>query len=356
MQMSAILERRELAEVLNGFSFRLLGPETAAREDSAFHVERSDGSTAMVLESYWSYPLDPWVVDFGPDNPRLRWLLLPLLRVPRMGRLAFAGVLNTIVRRMNIEHAFVNVGVWHGFSLLAAMAGNEDKVCIGVDNFSEFGGPRDEFLQRFLGRRSPRHRFHDQDYEDFFTAGLERPLGAYFYDGDHQYEHQYRGLMAAEPLYADDAVIIVDDANWDAPREATLKFAEDSRLDWTLVVDQPTASDSHPTLWNGILVLQAGARARPPLRIPSIDALRTTSGEASSDDASLSLIVVGDSDREPGDLGDIELVRAANSDALHGAIDASTGSYIMIAAADAELSAEELRQAVAAHQGRRVEA
>ena len=114
-----------------------------------------------------------------------------------MGRLAFAGILNTIVRRMNIEHAFVNVGVWHGFSLLAAMAGNGDKVCVGVDNFSEFGGPRDEFLQRFLGSRSPRHRFHNQDYEDFFAAGLERPLGAYFYDGDHQYEHQYRGLMAA---------------------------------------------------------------------------------------------------------------------------------------------------------------
>ena len=68
--------------------------------------------------------------------------------------------------------------------------------------------------------------------------------------------------MAAEPLYADGAVIIVDDANWDAPREATLKFAEDSRLDWTLVFDQPTASDSHPTLWNGILVLQAARLTR----------------------------------------------------------------------------------------------
>jgi hypothetical protein len=162
--------------------------------------------------------------------------------------------------------------------------------------------------------------------------------------------------MAAEPLYADDAVIIVDDANWDAPREATLKFAEDSRLDWTLVIDQPTASESHPTLWNGIMVLQAGARERPPLRIPIIDALWTRTGKESLDDASVSLILVGDSDREPSDLGDIELVRAANTDALHGAIDASTGSHVMIAAADAELSAEELRHALAAHQARGVAA
>ena len=354
MQKSPSVETRELAEVLNGFSFRLLGPEVAAGEDGAFHVERSDGSIAMILESYWSCPLDPWVVDFGLSGPRLPWLLSPLLRVPRMGRLAFAGILNTIVRQMNSEHAFVNVGVWHGFSLLAAMAGNEDKVCIGVDNFSEFGGPRDEFLQRFLARRSPRHRFHNQDYEDFFAAGLEHPLGVYYYDGAHEYEHQYRGLMAAEALYAEDAVIIVDDANWDASREATLKFAEDSRLNWTLVVDQPTASPSHPTLWNGILVLQAGAADRPPLRIPTIDALRTSAGKEASDDASLSLIVVGAGNREPGDLGDIELVLAADSDALHDAIDASTGSYVLIAAADAEVSPDELRQAVATHRATRV--
>ena len=56
----------------------------------------------------------------------------------------------------------MNVGVWHGFSLLAAIAGNDDKVCVGVDNFSEFGGPRDEFLRRFLDRRSPQHRFYNQ--------------------------------------------------------------------------------------------------------------------------------------------------------------------------------------------------
>jgi hypothetical protein len=218
-------------------------------------------------------------------------------------------------------------------------------------------------LERFLARRSPRHRFHNQDYQDFFAAGLERPVGAYFYDGAHEYGHHYRGLMAADPLYAEDAVVIVDDANWDAAREATLTFAEDSRLDWTLVVDQPTASESHPTLWNGILVLQAGDTA--PLRIPTIDALTTRIEQENSDegwlsqslnDDSLSLIVVGDSDPEPGDLDDIELLRAASSDALADAIDASTGSHVMIAAAEAEVSAEELRHAVVTRQARGVRA
>ena len=52
--------------------------------------------------------------------------------------------------------------------------------------------------------------------------------------------------MAAEPFYADGVVIVVDDDNWHAPREATLRFAEDSRFDWTLVLDQRTASAEPP--------------------------------------------------------------------------------------------------------------
>ena len=342
-----------LAEALHGVSFRLLGPHTAAGEDEAFHVTRDDGSVATLLEAP-GCPLDPWVVDFGPDDTRLQQLLWPLLSMPRMGRLAFAGILNAIVRQMDPDHAFVNVGVWHGFSLLAAMAGNDDKVCVGVDNFSEFGGPRDDFLRRFLACRSPRHRFHNQDYEDFFAAGLDRPVGAYFYDGAHEYEHQYRGLMAAEPFYADGVVIVVDDANWHAPREAALRFAEDSRFDWTLVLDQRTASESHPTLWNGLMVLQAGTGDTPPLRIPTFDSLRTVAGDDRSGSRSLSLIVVGDLLWELSDLDDdIELVRAASAAELPAAIEASTGSYVAISGGDADLSSPALSGAVAEHQATR---
>ena len=79
----------------------------------------------------------------------------------------------------------MNVGVWHGFSLLAAMAGNGDKVCVGVTTFRS---------SAVLGRIPPalpgqplaEAPLYNQDYEDFFAAGLERPLGAYFYDGDHR--------------------------------------------------------------------------------------------------------------------------------------------------------------------------
>ena len=297
-------------------------------------------------------PLDSWVVDFGPDDELLQPLLAPLLTIPRMGRLAFAGILNTIVRRMNPAHAFVNVGVWHGFSLLAAMAGNDKKVCVGVDNFSEFGGPRDDFLRRFLDRRSPWHRFYNQDYEDFFAAGLDRPVGAYFYDGAHDYEHQYRGLMAAEPLYAEGAVIVVDDINWAAPREATLQFAEDSRLDWTMVIDQTTASDNHPTLWNGTMVLQAGVSDPSPLRLRTRNELMLVPSADPPAGTSLSVIVVGEHAESSHELRDLEIVRASKPEGIPAAVEASTGTYLVVLQDTAKVPVDELRQAIAEHHAR----
>lgn len=339
-------------EALRDFAFRLVSPETAAGEDlQAFHVARADGSVATLIDAWWC-PLDPWVVDFGAADVCLRNLLEPLLTMPRMGRLAFAGILNTIVRRMEPEHAFVNVGVWHGFSLLAAMAGNDEKVCVGVDNFSEFGGPRDEFLRRFLDRRSPRHRFYNQDYEDFFAAGLDRPIGAYFYDGAHGYDDQYRGLMAAEPLYADSAVIIVDDINWAAPHDATLQFAEDSRLDWTIVIDQTTASDHHPTLWNGTMVMQAGADNSPPLRPLTRDELAVARDAHSRAGTSLSVIVVGEHAESSDGLHELEVVRANTPEEIPAAVEASTGTYLVVLNGAATVSADALQQAVAAHEAK----
>ena len=292
------------------------------------------------------------MADFGADERLLRPLLAPLLQIPRMGRLAFAGILNTIVRRMDPAHAFVNVGVWHGFSMLAAMAGNEDKVCVGVDNFSEFGGPRDEFLRRFLDGRSPTHRFFNQDYEDFFAAGLNHPVGAYFYDGAHDYEHQYRGLMAAEALYADGAVIVVDDINWAAPREATLQFAEDSRLNWTIVIDQTTASDNHPTLWNGTMVLQAGVNEQSPLRLRTRNELTIVPNTPYPVGTSLSVIVVGEHAESSDELRELEVIRASMPEGIPAAVEDSTGTYLVVLDGAAKVSADVLWQAVASHHAR----
>ncbi len=202
------------------------------------------------------YPLDLAIARLPADGFRLRRLLRPLCLIPRMSTFAIAAVLNRAVSLMPPDAAFVNVGVWHGFTFLTGMAGNADKRCIGVDDFSEFGGPRDAFLRRFEHRRSARHEFHEMDYRAYFAERHQGPIGVYFYDGEHGYDNQLRGLEAAERFFAPGCVIVVDDTNLPEPRRATMDFVAARGSRYRVLFDRTTAGNGHPTFWNGLLVLQ----------------------------------------------------------------------------------------------------
>lgn len=337
-----------VAETLAACRFRLIGPDARPGEDRLFHLRRADGSLATLIETPGCL-LETAIVELGPEDRALKELLAPLLPVRRMSRLTNAALLNVAVREMAEDHAFVNVGVWNGFTMLAAMAGNDDRLCIGVDNFSEFGGPKEAFLERFAARRSVRHRFFDRDYVDFFAAGLDRPLGVYLYDGEHSYENQYRGLMVADPFYAEDAVVIVDDTNLDRARDATLEFARDSRLEWQVLYDQRTAAARHPTLWNGLMILRAGGGGGEPVELPVIDSIAANLVPAGDGgEGPVSVLALGDPDLSGLD-GDkeIEVVRVAEPDGLRTALlEETSGRYVLIAEQGARLSSRAISHAV----------
>lgn len=202
--------------------------------------------------------LEVWITRL-PDGATARRRLAPLLAMPRMSTFAVAAIINRAVELMPADQAFVNVGVWHGFSLLAGMAGHGGKRCVGVDNFSEFGGPRDAFLARWTAAKSPLHEFHDMDYRDYFAQVHRGTIGCYIYDGDHAYEHQLKGLEVAEPFFAPGCVILVDDTNTDGPARATRDFMAARPGRYRLLFDRRTACNGHPTLWNGLMVLEKTA-------------------------------------------------------------------------------------------------
>ena len=140
------------------------------------------------------------------DESMLRNRLNELCRMPKMSTFAIGSVINRAVQQMPNGQQFVNVGVWNGFTLLAGMAGNLGQPCVGIDNFSQFGGPRDAFLERFERRRSAHHHFFDMDYQAYFRDHHTGPIGVYIYDGEHSYANQLQGLQAAEPFLAPGAV------------------------------------------------------------------------------------------------------------------------------------------------------
>lgn len=195
------------------------------------------------------------------DRRAARAPLKRLVRsVPKMSTYANAALIDKAVSAMPPNTAFVNVGVWHGFSFLAGIAANPDRECVAIDNFSQFGGPKAEFLGRHEALRSPNHHFHEMDYEAYFATVHRGPIGFYIYDGEHSYRNQLRGLEAAEPFFADGCVVMVDDTNDPEPRQATLDFITRRPGRYRILFDQATACNSHPTFWNGVLLFErAGA-------------------------------------------------------------------------------------------------
>lgn len=228
-----------IEDFCNGITFQYLLPQMAFPENLRLPVSKEFAN-----------------VKFPQEDEQIKRLLLNIAEMPRMSSLAIGGIIHWLVRQMPSDCRYVNVGVWHGFTLFAGMLGNPDKLCVGVDNFTQFGGPRDDFLTRFSLRRSMCHDFHDMDYREYFARYHQGWIGLYYYDGDHTYAHQLEGLRMAEPWLRPESLILVDDTNLPEPRQATMDFMTQSPNAYRIIADLRTAGNCHPTFWNGLMILQ----------------------------------------------------------------------------------------------------
>jgi hypothetical protein len=190
------------------------------------------------------------------NNQHSEQHLRDLCFIPKMSTYAIGAIINHAVRLMPQKHAYVNVGVWNGFSLLAGMARNQEKLCIGVDNFSEFGGPKRAFQKRFSQLGSAKHHFFEMDYVDYFNNTHDAPIGVYLYDGNHSYPDQLRALQLAEPFFSDNCIVLVDDANYPAVKQATFDFIKGSSHSYQMISHRSTFCNHHPTFWNGLMVFR----------------------------------------------------------------------------------------------------
>jgi hypothetical protein len=245
----------EYTEYLRGISFSFLQP--------CHPIPRGFGYRTITrcLRDWIGWSLEHKNTRL-PDNGRnTAELLYALCKIPKLSTLAIGAAINQGVFLMAPEHDYVNIGVWNGFSFLAGLAANENKVCIGIDNFSEYGGPEAEFLKRYKKLRSPKSNFYNIDYREFLQNHYQGTMGMYFFDGPHGYRDQFDALKLAEPFFSDDCIVIVDDTNWDQPRQATQDFIRGSHHQYEMLLDVKTRCDFHPTFWNGVMIFRKKDRA-----------------------------------------------------------------------------------------------
>jgi hypothetical protein len=231
----------------NGFTFRFIQPQDPLTrwQLRAAAWFRRVGMTFDLLNT-----------RFPPGSAGVKAAVKPVCRIPRMSTPAVGALINRGVAEMAPGEAFVNVGVWNGFTFLSGVAGNPNRLCIGVDNFSQFGGPKEAFLARFEQFKSENHRFHDADYKEYFATTHRESIGFYLYDGEHSYQNQLEGLRVAEPFFGPKCLVMVDDTNDPEPRKATFDFVKSSGNRYETILDITTRENHHPTWWNGVILLR----------------------------------------------------------------------------------------------------
>jgi capsular polysaccharide biosynthesis protein len=343
------------AEEVGAYRFRLLGPRFRPAGGGRYRLPRHNGISATVLESP-QLVLDSNNVDFGAMEPELKVPLRELSAISETCGLTCAAVLNAAVRHMPEELAFVATGVGGGFMLLAGMLGNDRKTCVGIDDFSGAPGARDAFRARFDARRSRRHSFFEGSYGDYLGSEAVPPIGVFLHDAGHSHEYQLEALRAAEPYFAEDCLIVVDHANSEASRQAMLDFVRDSRLSWRVLLDERTAAARHPTLWNGLMVLEAGGADRDsPLELGTetrlVDPVEVGGHEPRHHPPRVTVLHYRNPWVGVQDYPALEIIGLKPGTSVREAFESSTGEYVVVLDPDVELSSNAFSEAVREAEG-----
>ena len=167
------------------------------------------------------------------------------------------ALLNLAAACLGDGEAYVEVGVYHGASLISAMLGNDGKRFVGIDSF-EFREATLEKVEANLARFGlPRPELVVGDAFELVPAGAlgDISIGVWYYDASHSYEAQVEGLRIAEPLLAPGALVVVDDTDWDDVARAMDDYvAGQPRARRLLTLDGKDRGA--PQWWEGMQVLR----------------------------------------------------------------------------------------------------
>jgi protein O-GlcNAc transferase len=166
------------------------------------------------------------------------------------------ALLNLAAACLGDDEAYVEVGVFHGASLIAAMLGNGDRRFVGIDSFTFRTATREKVEQNVARFGLSRPQLLVGDAFDLVPAGAlaDASVGVWYYDASHSYEAQLEGLRVAEPSLATGALLVVDDTDWtDVARAIDDYLAQQPRARPILALDGKERG--HPQWWEGMRVL-----------------------------------------------------------------------------------------------------
>ena len=145
---------------------------------------------------------------------------------------------------------YLEIGVFQGLTLLSIADLYPNFPCFGVDNFSLLD-PESKNLnlvrERLSNYNADNATLINLDFEDALKSLTDhigdKKIAVYFVDGAHDYRSQLVGLTLALPHLHDNAVILIDDANYHFVRQSTNDFL-DAFSDFKMIFE--AYSPDHP--------------------------------------------------------------------------------------------------------------
>ncbi len=163
-------------------------------------------------------------------------LTAEILRLSGMSSTKNRCLLNNLLALPN--SSYLEIGCWQGSTFISALYGNQEHIvsAIGIDNWSEFGGPRMQFEENCRTYLSSGYQAYSLDcFSIDPTSIIKTPVNIYFYDGAHTAEAQRQAFTHYDSVLDSAFIAIVDDWNHGHARAGT--FSAFSSLNYTVLYE-----------------------------------------------------------------------------------------------------------------------
>ena len=169
-----------------------------------------------------------------------------LLEMEGMSGRKYRQFVNLLVSKLK-NPRYLEIGVWQGSTLCSAIW-NNIVTATACDNWSQFGEPRSQFMQNINAVQNGKNPVSvlEQDFRTIDYANIGK-FNLYMFDGPHEEQDQYDGVVLAMPALDDEFIMVVDDWNHPYVKNGTQRAIADLGLIVDCIHVDTSADGTHPS-------------------------------------------------------------------------------------------------------------
>jgi len=143
----------------------------------------------------------------------------------------YRNFINILIPKID-NPKYLEIGCWKGSTACSVLHLNDIKATF-IDNWSQFGGPQQEFfdnISRCINDENKNQiKIINEDFRKVEFSSEEK-YNIFFFDGPHEEDDHYDGLVIPYNSLDDEFIFICDDWNWDSVKNGTNKAIQNLNL------------------------------------------------------------------------------------------------------------------------------